>query len=256
MTVPPYVPKIVFVTGATGDIGRAIVMRFAALGCKLIVHGRDQKKVDALINDLKIPAYGVVFDLADTAAIEKSIAAIPAEFSQVDLLVNNAGAAKGLDKAHEALLEDWDNMIETNVRSLVRITRLILPRMVAAKRGHVVNIGSIAGTYQYPVGNIYGATKAFVKQFSLNIRADLKGTRVRVTNVEPGLVETQFSLSRFKGDKKRADAVYANTTPLVPDDIAATVEFVATQPEHVNVNSIEVMPVMQSFGPLDVERTA
>lgn len=256
MSAPAYVPKVVFITGATGDFGRAFAKRFSALGSKLIVHGRDASKVEALVHELDGDVYGVVFDITDTAAIEAGIENIPDHFQDIDLLINNAGGALGLDKAYEAKLDDWDGMIEMNVRSLTRITRLILPRMVANKRGHVINIGSIAGTYQYPGGNVYGACKAFVKQFSLNIRADLAGTKVRVTNVEPGMVETQFSLSRFKGDQKRADAVYANTVPLVADDIAATVEFVATQPAHVNINSIEVMPTVQSFGPLAVERSA
>lgn len=251
-----YKPKTVFITGATGDFGKAFAKRFADMGCKLIVHGRDCAKVEAMVNELDADVYGVVFDMADTAGIEKGIENIPDHFRDIDLLINNAGGALGLDKAYEAKLEDWDGMIEMNVRSLVRITRLVLPQMVKRQTGHIINIGSIAGNYYYPGGNVYGACKAFVGHFSMNLRADLVGTHVRVTNIEPGLVETQFSLSRFKGDKAKADAVYANTVALQADDIANAVVWVATQPPHVNVNHIEIMPTMQSFNPLMVERTA
>jgi len=249
-----YVPKTILITGATGDFGRAFAARFADLGARLVIHGRDADKVAAVIKDLGVPAHGMVCDMTDQAGIEAAIAAIPKEFGDIDLLINNAGGALGLEKAYEADLGDWDAMIDMNVRSLARITRLILPRMVAAKSGHVINIGSIAGTYQYPGGNVYGACKAFVKQFSLNLRADLAGTNIRVTNIEPGMVETQFSLSRFKGDAEKAAAVYANTRPLKAEDIAEAVVWCATQPAHVNVNTIEIMPTTQSFGPLAVER--
>jgi len=172
----------------------------------------------------------------------------------MDLLINNAGGALGLDKIFEAELEDLDMMIETNVKALTRITRLILPEMVKRKRGHIINIGSGAGNWPYPSGHVYCGTKAFVKQFSLAMRADLQGTNIRVTDVEPGMVETQFSLVRFKGDAEKANAVYANTDPLQAEDIAETVTWIATLPEHVNVNTIEVMPTKQSFSPLAVER--
>lgn len=247
-------PSCVLVTGATGDFGRAFVARFAALGSKIIVHGRDAKKVEALVASLSVPAYGMVCDITGTHAIEAAIAAIPAEFSHIDLLINNAGGALGLEKAHEASLADWDAMIDMNIRGLVHMARHILPRMVTAKRGHIINIGSTAGNWPYPGGHVYCASKAFVRQFSLAIRADLQGTNVRVTNVEPGMVETQFSLARFKGDEARAKAVYANTNPLKPEDIAEAVVWCAMQPGHVNVNSIEIMPTTQSFGPLAVER--
>lgn len=248
-----YTPKCVMITGATGDFGHAFAKRFAALGAKLVLHGRSADKVDALLQEFP-GSYGIVCDMTDQKAIETAVASIPAAFQDIDLLINNAGGALGLEKAHEASLQDWDDMIDMNCRSLVRMTRLILPRMVDAKRGHIINIGSIAGTYQYPGGNVYGACKAFVKQFSLNLRADLAGTKVRVTNIEPGMVETQFSLSRFKGDAAKAAAVYAGTTPLVADDIADAAVFVATLAPHVNVNTIEIMPTTQSFGPLAVER--
>jgi 3-hydroxy acid dehydrogenase/malonic semialdehyde reductase len=249
-----FMPSCVLVTGATGDFGRAFVARFAALGSKIIVHGRDAEKVEALVKSLIVPAYGMVCDITDTKAIEAAVAAIPPEFQAIDLLVNNAGGALGLEKAHEANLADWDTMIDMNVRGLVHMARHILPRMVAAHRGHIINIGSTAGNWPYPGGHVYCASKAFVRQFSLAVRADLQGTGVRVTNVEPGMVETQFSLARFKGDASKAKSVYANTTPLKAEDIAEAVVWCATQPAHVNVNSIEIMPTTQSFSPLAVER--
>lgn len=251
-----YIPKCVMITGATGDFGRAFAQRFAALGCKLIIHGRNPEKVHDLLEGIDGDVYGAVFDMTDQDAIETGIANIPDHFRDIDVLVNNAGGALGLDKAQDADLNDWDNMIDMNVRSLVRVTRLVLPQMVARKTGHIINIGSIAGNYAYPGGNVYGACKAFVRQFSLNLRADLPGTGVRVTNIEPGMVETQFSLSRFKGDQDKADAVYANTDPLKAEDIAEAVLWAATLPKHVNINTMELMPTTQSFGPLAVERFA
>lgn len=251
---PTYTPKCVMITGATGGFGEAFARRFAAAGSKLILHGRSQEKLDALCETIDAPVHKLVFDLLDKNETTKQINAIPDDFKDIDLLINNAGGALGLDKAHEANIEDWENMVEMNNTSLIRITRLILPRMVDAKRGHVINIGSIAGNYVYPGANVYGAVKAFVKQFSLNIRADLTGTNVRVTNIEPGIVATPFSLARFKGDKEKADEVYANTTPLVAEDVAESVFWAATLPEHVNINRLEVMPTKQTHGPLVVER--
>lgn len=257
MTKPAsYTPGTVLITGATGDFGKSFAERFAALGCKLVLVGRTREKLDALKSSLKTPSTILCFDMADKDAMNKAFASLPAEFSEIDLLVNNAGGALGLESAHEADIKDWDAMIDINVTSLVHMTRLILPGMAKRKRGHVINIGSVAGNYAYPGGNVYGACKAFVKHFSLNLRADLAGTNIRVTNIEPGMVETQFSEVRFKGDKKRAAAVYANTNPLVATDIAEAVTWVATLPPHMNVNSIEIMPTTQAFGPLAVERFA
>jgi 3-hydroxy acid dehydrogenase/malonic semialdehyde reductase len=253
-TYPTYTPKCVIITGATGGFGEAFAKRFAEVGCKLILHGRSQEKLDALCEKIDAPIHKIIFDLLDRDETTKQINAIPDDFKDIDLLINNAGGALGLDKAHEANIEDWEAMVEMNNTSLIRITRLILPQMVKAKRGHVINIGSIAGNYVYPGANVYGAVKAFVKQFSLNIRADLVGTNVRVTNIEPGIAETPFSMARFKGDKKKADEVYANTVPLVADDIAESVFWAATLPEHVNINRLEVMPTKQTHGPLIVER--
>jgi 3-hydroxy acid dehydrogenase/malonic semialdehyde reductase len=197
----------------------------------------------------------VRLDVRDRAAVQDVVAGLPAEFAEIDVLVNNAGLAKGLNPAQEADLDDWEEMIDTNCKGLVYCTRTILPGMVERRRGHVVNLGSVAGTYPYPGGNVYGATKAFVHQFSLNLRSDLHGTGIRVTSIEPGLSgETEFSTVRFGGDQGKADAVYAGTQPLVPADIAEAVYWVVSQPAHVNINTIEMMPVTQSFAPFQVHR--
>lgn len=251
---PQYIPECVMITGATGGFGVAFAQRFAAAGCKLVLHGRSADKLDAIAEKLNVPVHKLVFDLKDKQATIEQIKSIPDDFKNIDVLINNAGGALGLDKAYEADLQDWEDMIEMNNTSLVRITRLILEGMVKRKRGHVINIGSIAGNWPYPSGNVYCAVKAFVKQFSLAIRSDLTGTNVRVTNIEPGIAETPFSLARFKGDKEKADAVYANTKPLTAEDIAETVFWTASLPEHVNINTMEVMPTKQSFSPLFVER--
>ena len=242
------------ITGATGGFGVAFAKRFANAGCKLVLHGRNAAKLDALCDTLDVPVHKLVFDICDREETAKQINAIPDDFKNIDVLVNNAGGALGLDKAQEADIEDWENMIEMNNTSLVRITRLVLPNMVARKRGHIINIGSIAGNWPYPGGHVYCAVKAFVKQFSLAIRPDLQGTNVRVTNIEPGMAETPFSVNRFKGDEEKAATVYAGTTPLTAEDIAESVFWAATLPEHVNINSLEIMPTKQSFSALAVER--
>lgn len=252
---PAYTPSCVMITGATGDFGKAFATRFAALGCKLVLHGRDAQKLDALTTEFSVPVHKIVFDLKDRDATIAAIRSIPDDFFP-DVLINNAGGALGLDKAQEARLEDWEDMVEMNDKSLVRITNLILPGMTKRQRGHIINIGSTAGNYPYPGGNVYCAAKAFVKQFSLALRADLTGTKLRVTNVEPGQVETRFSLARFKGDAERAAKVYAGTASLTADDVAETVMWVATLPAHVNINRVEMMPTTQSFAGLSVERTA
>lgn len=249
-----YKPHTVLITGATGDFGKAFARKFAALGCALILHGRTQEKLDKLREEFSVPVHTMLFDITDRDAMERDIAEIPSPFKNVDLLINNAGGALGLVKAYEADMDDWDDMVGMNISGLIRMTRLILPIMVNRKAGHIINIGSIAGNYSYPFGNVYCASKAFVKHFSQTLRSDLQGTHVRVTNIEPGMVETQFSLTRFKGDQEKADAVYANTTPLVADDIAESVFWAATLPPHVNVNRIEIMPTTQSCGSLQVER--
>lgn len=247
-------PKTVLITGATGGFGTAMTQRFAAMGYRLVLHGRSIEKLRVLEKGLSVPHLTLAFDLRDPVAIAKALNNLPVEFSAIDVLINNAGGALGLGPAQDADLNDWDTMVDTNIRALLHVTRLILPGMVERQRGHIINMGSTAGNYPYPGGHVYCAAKAFVAQFSLALRADLAGTHVRVTNIEPGMVETPFSLTRFKGDKVRADAVYADTIPLQADDIADLVAFAATRPPHVNINRLEVMPTMQSFGPLAVER--
>ena len=254
MTYPRYSPETVLITGATGDFGKAFAKRFAENGSKIIIHGRNEDKIGTLCAELGVPCHKLLFDITDKQATIEAIKAIPDEFQSIDLLINNAGGALGQDKAQDSDLDDWETMIEINDKSLVRITHLILPGMVARQKGHIINIGSTAGNYPYPGGHVYCAAKAFTKQFSLSLRADLGGTNVRVTNVEPGMVETQFSLARFKGDQNKADAVYANTTPLTAEDIAESVFWTATLPPHMNINRLELMPTTQSFGPLAVER--
>jgi 3-hydroxy acid dehydrogenase/malonic semialdehyde reductase len=193
-------------------------------------------------------------DVRSRDGVAAAVAALPDAFSAVDLLVNNAGLALGLGPAQDADLDDWDQMIDTNCTGLVYVTRAVLPGMVARGRGHVINLGSVAGTYAYPGGNVYGATKAFVHQFSLNLRSDLSGTGVRVTCVEPGMADTEFSLVRFSGDQSKADAVYTGMQPMTADDIAESIHWAATMPAHVNVNTIELMATAQSFAPFQVAR--
>jgi 3-hydroxy acid dehydrogenase/malonic semialdehyde reductase len=244
-----------FVTGASNGFGAAIVRRFAAEGVRVVALARRQDRLAGLAAELGDSVLPVRLDVRDRAAVQDVVAGLPAEFAEIDVLVNNAGLAKGLNPAQEADLDDWEEMIDTNCKGLVYCTRTILPGMVERHRGHVVNLGSVAGTYPYPGGNVYSATKAFVHQFSLNLRSDLHGTGVRVTSVEPGLSgETEFSTVRFGGDQGKADAVYAGTQPLVPADIAEAVYWVVSQPAHVNINTIEMMPVTQSFAPFQVYR--
>ncbi|MCY1040458.1 SDR family NAD(P)-dependent oxidoreductase [Corallococcus sp. bb12-1] len=247
----------VLVTGATAGVGLAVARRFVKEGARVIATGRRGERLDALKAELGDKLLPVTLDVTDRAAVQKAFDSLPADFAQVDVLVNNAGLALGLDPAQTARLEDWDVMVDTNVKGLLYCTRAALTGMVARDRGHVINIGSIAGEFPYPGGNVYGATKAFVHQFSLNLRADLHGTAVRVTDIEPGLLGgTEFSNVRFKGDDARAASLYANTQPLTPEDIADTVHWVASRPAHVNINVISMMPVAQAFGPLPVKRQA
>ena len=244
-----HIPKTVLITGATGDFGKAFAARFAALGCTLILHGRDEKKVDALCA-LYPKAQGVVFDIADKDAMIAAVKTLP----PVDLLINNAGLALGLERGHEASLDDWETMIEVNVTALIRLTRLVAESMAQRQSGHIINIGSTAGNYAYRGGSVYGATKAFVKQFSLALRADFSGLGIRVTNVEPAQVETQFSTVRFKGDEGRARGVYDGTVSLKAEDIAESVAWAATLPPHVNINRLEVMATTQYPAGLAMER--
>lgn len=244
----------VFITGATAGFGAAIARKFAGDGAKLVLTGRRTERLAALQDELGAAVHILPLDVRDRAAVEAAFAALPANFAEIDLLVNNAGLALGLEPSQRADLDDWETMIDTNIKGLTYCTRAALPGMVARGRGHVVNIGSVAGTYPYPGGNVYGGTKAFVHQFSLNLRCDLHGTGVRVTCIEPGLAETEFSVVRFKGDSAKAGTIYAGTQPMVADDIAAAVHWVATMPAHVNINSVEMMATVQSFSPFNIYR--
>lgn len=246
---------IVFVTGASAGFGAAIARRFAADGARVIVSGRRGERLRELAAELGPRALPLAFDVRERAAVAAAVDGLPPDFAAVDLLVNNAGLALGLEPAQRAVLDDWEQMVDTNIKGLMYMTRALLPGMVARGRGHVVNLGSIAGEWPYPGGNVYGGTKAFVRQFSLNLRADLLGTPVRVTDIEPGLCGgTEFSQVRFHGDAARAEKVYENTVPLTAEDVAETVHWVATRPAHVNINTVSLMPVGQAFSPLAVHR--
>ena len=246
---------IVFVTGATAGFGAAITRKFVSEGHQVVAAGRRADRLDGLAKELGAAVHPFVLDVTDRAATEAVVGQLPPAFAAVDVLVNNAGLALGLEPAQNAVLDDWETMIDTNVKGLTRMTRSLLPGMVSRGRGHIVNLGSVAGQFPYPGGNVYGATKAFVDQFSLNLRADLLGTPVRVTNVEPGLCGgTEFSSVRFKGDDDKASKVYDGTQPLTSEDIAETVYWVATRPAHVNINSLQMMPVCQAFGPFAIKR--
>jgi 3-hydroxy acid dehydrogenase / malonic semialdehyde reductase len=250
-------PQVAFVTGASAGFGAAIARRYARAGVRVVATARRRGRLDELVSEFgEDLIFGSVLDVRDRAAIERTVESLPPAFAEVDVLVNNAGLALGLEPAQDADLDNWQQMIDTNCTGLVYVTRALLPGMVSRRRGHVVNMGSIAATYPYPGGNVYGGTKAFVRQFSLDLRADLAGTHVRVTCIEPGLVGgSEFSEIRFGGDRERAEALYKGADPLMPEDIAAAVEWVTFQPEHVNVNTLELMPVSQSFGPLPVDRS-
>ncbi len=246
--------RVAFITGATSGIGAACARRFVKEGARVVATGRRQERLAELSRELGEACHAVALDVRDRDAVERAFADLPGDFAAVDVLVNAAGGALGLGKAQEARVEDWEEMIATNVRGLALVTRAAIPGMIARRRGHIVNLGSVAGSFPYPGGNVYGATKAFVERFSSNLRADLLGHPIRVTNIEPGMVETEFSLVRFGGDRAKADAIYAGMKPLVAEDIADLVCFAVTRPAHVNVNRIEVMPVEQAFSPFAVHR--
>lgn len=253
-----YVPDVVLITGASGDFGKAFARRFAQLGSKLVLIGRNAEKIDLLRAELeqgyKADIHTCIFDMQDKGGMKQAIERIPETHRDIDLLINNAGLALGLEPAQRCDIEDWETMIAVNNTAMVRLSRLILEGMSKREKGHIINIGSIAGTYPYPGGNVYCATKAFVKQFSLALRADLIGTNIRVTNIEPGMIETQFSTVRFKGDEEKAKGVYANTRNMKAEDVAESVTWCACLPPYFNVNRLEIMPTVQSFSPLSIER--
>ena len=244
----------VFVTGATAGFGDAITRRFARDGHRVIATGRRRERLDALRKELGERVLPMALDVTDAGAVAALPGSLPAEWREVDVLVNNAGLALGVSPAHVAKVADWETMIATNVAGLARMTHALLPGMVERNRGHVINLSSTAASYPYPGGNVYGASKAFVTQFSLNLKADLVGTGVRVTDLEPGLVGgSEFSAVRL-GDADKAAAVYKGTTPLTPEDIAEAVAWVVNLPAHVNINRLEMMPTCQAAGPLAIKR--
>jgi 3-hydroxy acid dehydrogenase/malonic semialdehyde reductase len=247
---------IVLVTGATSGFGAAIARRFGSDGARVIIAGRRQERLQALAQELGPErSHSLVLDVRDRAAVKAAIDGLPDVWSQIDVLVNNAGLARGLEPAQSAQLDAWEEMVDTNIKGLMYLTRAVLPGMVKRDRGLIVNIGSVAGNYAYPGGNVYGASKAFVRMLSLNLRADLAGTRVRVTNIEPGLVGgTEFSSVRFRGDEGRAAKMYQGADAMTPEDVAEAVHWVAHLPPRININSLEMMPVTQTFGPLHVHR--
>lgn len=248
--------QTIFITGASSGFGAACARVFASEGNRLVLAARRIDPLLALQEELAGQAeiHIVPLDVRDREAVRGAVESLPGGFRDIDVLLNNAGLALGLEPAQEASLDDWDTMVDTNIKGLMYCTRFVLPGMVARNRGHIVNIGSTAGAWPYPGGNVYGGTKAFVTQFSRNLRSDLHGTRVRVTCIQPGMAETEFSRVRFKGDEQMAAKVYAGTEPLTAEDIAETVHWVVNRPPHVNVNTLEVMSIHQSWAPFAVYR--
>lgn len=248
--------KTIFITGASAGFGAACARMFATGGNRLILTARRIEPLLKLQEELATDADILVIplDVSDRAAVQGAIESLPERFRNIDLLLNNAGLALGLEPAHQVDLDDWDTMVDTNIKGVMYCTRFILPGMVARNRGHIINISSTAGAWPYPGGNVYGGTKAFVTQFSRNLRCDLLGTRVRVSCIQPGMAETEFSNVRFKGDDEQAANVYRGTEPLTAEDIAETVRWIVSQPPHVNVNTMELMSIDQSWGPFAIHR--
>ncbi|WP_066383625.1 SDR family oxidoreductase [Anabaena sp. CA = ATCC 33047] len=245
--------QIVLITGASSGIGAACAKIFADAGAKLILAARRLEKLQQLVETLPVTSEQIhllQLDVRDRLAVESAISTLPPAWSNIDILINNAGLSRGLDKLHEGDFQDWEEMIDTNIKGLLYLTRYVVPGMVSRGRGHVVNIGSIAGHQTYPGGNVYCSTKAAVKAISEGLKQDLLGTPIRVTSVDPGMVETEFSNVRFHGDRERANKVYQGLTPLTADDVADVVFFCTTRSPHVNINEIILMPVDQASATL------
>ena len=246
---------IVLITGASSGFGEEMARKFVRNGHMVIAAARRSEKLSSLQAELGASLLPVTIDVTDSASIKEALAALPEKWKEIDVLINNAGLALGIEPAHQAILDEWETMIETNTKGLVAMTHALLPGMVARKTGVVINIGSVAGSTPYPGGNVYGATKAFVAQFTKNLRADLVGTGVRATTIAPGLCGgTEFSNVRLRGNDSAAAKVYEGTVPLTASDIAETAYWIATLPAHVNINYIEMMPTCQGFGPLNIKR--
>ena len=244
--------KTILITGASSGIGEGCARKFASQGARLILNARSTDKLIDLADELRekygTECYVMPFDVRDRESAAAALDALPEEWKSIDVLINNAGLAIGVDKEHEGNLDEWDVVIDTNIKALLSMTRLVVPGMVERGRGHIINIGSIAGDAAYPGGSVYCATKAAVKALSDGLRIDLVDTPLRVTNIKPGLVETNFSVVRFRGDKDKADNVYRGIRPLNGDDIAEVAYFAASAPEHMQVAEILVMPTYQATG--------
>ncbi len=251
--------QIILITGASSGIGTACARIFAGAGAKLILAARRlerlQQLADDLVKEFGIEIHLLQLDVRDRSAVESAIATLPSAWSEIDILINNAGLSRGLDKLHEGSFQDWEDMIDTNVKGLLYVSRYVVPGMVSRDRGHVVNLGSIAGHQTYPGGNVYCASKAAVRAISEGLKQDLLGTQVRVTSVDPGMVETEFSEVRFHGDTERANKVYQGVKPLTADDVADVIFFCVTRSPHVNINEVVLMPVDQASATLVNRRT-
>ncbi len=251
--------SIVLITGASSGIGASCAQQFAQLGARLLLTARRTDRLNTLADRLKkerqIQVHAFALDVRNQPEVEQALQSLPEEWKTIDVLVNCAGLSRGLDKLQEGKISDWEEMIDTNVKGLLYITRAILPGMISRNRGHVINIGSIAGHWVYPAGNVYCASKYAVKALSEGLKMDLLGTQIRVSSIDPGLVQTEFSLVRFHGDGERAKKVYEGLQPLSPDDIADAVIYCATRPPHVNINEIIVMPVAQASATMVHRRT-
>lgn len=253
--MPDLSGKTILITGATSGFGHATALAALKSGARVIATGRRQARLDALKQSFSSKQLlTLAFDVSDRSDVTEATRSLPVDWQHIDILVNNAGLALNTETADKVPLEDWEKMIDTNIKGLLYVTRAILPGMIERNRGHIITIGSMAGNYAYKGGNVYGGTKAFVKQFSLNLRTDLLGTKIRVTNLEPGLAETEFSLVRFHQDVAQAKEVYKGTEPLQAEDIAAAVLWCASLPQHVNINSMEIMPTCQAPGGLAIAR--
>jgi sulfoacetaldehyde reductase len=249
--------KVVFITGATSGFGRATAERFAEAGWSLVLSGRRLERLEQLKQELgsKVPVHIAALDVRDANAVQQLVDALPEGFRNVHALINNAGLALAPEPAQKVALQDWHTMIDTNITGLVNVTHALLPRLLETGKGaSIVNIGSVAGEWPYPGGHVYGASKAFVKQFSFNLRCDLIATGVRVTDIAPGMAETEFTLVRTKGNQAASDAMYGSTTPLTAQDIAEQIFYVCTLPDHININRLEVMPSRQAWSPFAVDR--
>ena len=245
---------VICITGASAGIGQAAARRFVAQGWRVVGMARRLDRLEALQKELGDTFYPAAFDVGDRDGVAAAFASLPPDFADIDVLVNNAGLGKGLDLAQDAKLDDWDVMVQTNINGLLYCTHAVLPRMVARNHGLIVNLGSIAGEYNYKTGNVYGATKSFVKHFTQNLKADLLGTMVRVSCIEPGLTRTDFQQVRFDGDKAKSDAPYRGMTPLAAEDIVEAIWWVVNQPEHVTVTTVEIWPTHLGHGPFAFHR--